>query len=560
MDKAREKILILEGDAIARQSLLTAMQQAGYDAQASESAADGLKSARGDGADVLLFDAGFRGMDCRAILAELKGSAATQGIRVILLVGPGAADRALGLDLGADDVLSRPWDGDELLARVRAQLRSKRADDDLFAKTKIAEEGQQIAQTAFQALAVTEKMTRDAFSLDRALKIGVTAVFAIALVMAGIFFLFSHKATKELRLSNALVARLEGGLLRQQSLMDQARRMRDQGDVAPAAPEQMKAQLRQQADDLKARMASAGSNQVSDLQKQLAETNARLKRVELEGQAGQSIIQSDVKSICLLHVTVAFRHTASGQRLHYAGINSQGEPIQDSEGNPILTLEGRGPEVHFDVFGTGFLAASGGRLITNRHVAQPWWQNDDMKPFLDQGLQPEIAEVAAYFPGAANSFPASIQKISSDSDLAAIQVNLGDWKLSPLDVDARKEAAISGQPVVAIGYAAGLAAILARADEATAQDIVTRSNNDPKQILAELARRNLIRPIATQGHIGDVLPDKIVFDAQTTHGGSGGPLFNQQGKVIGVAYAVLNGFGGSNLGIPIRFTEPLVGR
>ena len=42
---------------------------------------------------------------------------------------------------------------------------------------RIAEEGQQIAHTAFEALAVTEKMTSDAFSLDRGLKIGVGAAF-----------------------------------------------------------------------------------------------------------------------------------------------------------------------------------------------------------------------------------------------------------------------------------------------------------------------------------------------------------------------------------------------
>ena len=59
-------------------------------------------------------------------------------------------------------------------------------------------------------------------------------------------------------------------------------------------------------------------------------------------------------------------------------------------------------------------------------------------------------------------------------------------------------------------------------------------------------------------HRKRVLPDKIVFDAQTTSGGSGGPLFNEQGKVIGVTYAILSGFGGSNFGIPIRFSEPLL--
>ena len=65
---------------------------------------------------------------------------------------------------------------------------------------------------------------------------------------------------------------------------------------------------------------------------------------------------------------------------------------------------------------------------------------------------------------------------------------------------------------------------------------------------------------STQGHIGDVLSDKIVYDAQTTSGGSGGPLFNAQGKVIGVNYAVVRGFGGSNFGIPIRYAQPLLAR
>ena len=75
--------------------------------------------------------------------------------------------------------------------------------------------------------------------------------------------------------------------------------------------------------------------------------------------------------------------------------------------------------------------------------------------------------------------------------------------------------------------------ILARADEGTVQKIADASGGDVSRVLDELARRDLIRPIVTQGHIEDVLPDKMLFDAQTTSGGSGGPLFDQEGKVIG---------------------------
>jgi len=139
-------------------------------------------------------------------------------------------------------------------------------------------------------------------------------------------------------------------------------------------------------------------------------------------------------------------------------------------------------------------------------------------------------------------------------------VNMQGLKRATLAIDTSKAGATPGEPIVLMGYATGLAALLARTDEETSQKILSSSGTDISQVLDELARRNLIRPLITQGHIGDVLSDKIVFDAQTTSGGSGGPLFNQQGKVIGVTFAVLNGFGGSNFGIPIRFSEPLLGQ
>ena len=47
-------------------------------------------------------------------------------------------------------------------------------------------------------------------------------------------------------------------------------------------------------------------------------------------------------------------------------------------------------------------------------------------------------------------------------------------------------------------------------------------------------------------------------DAATTSGGSGGPLFNRNGNVIGVNFAILNDFGGSNLAVPVRYADELV--
>jgi len=563
MDNIRERIVIVEADETSRTSLTAIMESGGYEVSAFSTAREGLDTLQHSGADLFLLDTDFccsGTLSARETLATIRGSALTATIRVIALVGSGADNRAVGLDLGADDAVSRPWDAAELLARTRVQLRALRADKQLLEQMRIATEGQQIAHTAFDALAVTERMVSNANSVDKRLKIGLAAVFAIALAMAGIYFLFARTARKDLKNTTSTVVRLEGGILHQQSLIADARKLHEQQGAEESALGLLgKGELQKQAQDLRAKMATAGSGQGATLQKQLDDTNARLQRIEQEGDSAQKLIRDDVQSICLLHISVAFRNQQSGQRLRYAGMNQQGEPLQGSDGNPILTLGGNGPEVKLDVFGTGFPVGNSGRIVTNRHVAEPWWDNDELTEMAGQGFLAEISSIHAYFPGDPRAFTGEIQEISKDTDLATMRIDIQDLKRPFLAIDSGKGAAVTGEPIVLMGYATGLAGILARTDESTAQQILTRSGGDVSQVLAELAHRDLIHPIITQGHIGDILPDKIVFDAQTTSGGSGGPLFNRQGKVIGVTYAILKGFGGSNFGIPIRFSEPLLG-
>lgn len=555
MGAERESILVVDSNDALRRALCELLRSAGYEVAESASQSEGFDFVRNTSVDILLLTADLADIQCCDALAEVKGNASTAGTRVILITQGGGAERARGLDLGADDILTMPWEPAEVLARVRVQLREKQAVDQLAEKTRIADQGREMAQTAFQALAVTEKMTRDAFSLERALKIGVSALFAIAIVIAGIFLLYSRRANKEANRAYSVIAQLERSAHRQDKLVAEARTAR--ADLQQADVLQQKQQLRQQSEDLRQKISSAPADDVTSLRKQLADTTNRLQRIETESQSAEDVIRAYAPSICLLHVSVIFVERASGRPLRYGGINPDGEPLKDSDGSPVYTLDGRAPEVRADFFGTGFIVGEG-RILTNHHVAQPWWKNDELASVLSQGLNPEIAEMSAYFPDSTAGITVSISQISNEADLAVVKGDLSRLKRPVLKMDARKEAAVSGQPLLSLGYATGLSAILARAGEEAVNEIVKSTGGDAKKVVDELVRRKLIRPLVTQGHIGDVLADKIVYDAQTTSGGSGGPLINRTGEVIGVTFAVVRGFGGSNFGVPIRYAQPLL--
>jgi serine protease Do len=73
-------------------------------------------------------------------------------------------------------------------------------------------------------------------------------------------------------------------------------------------------------------------------------------------------------------------------------------------------------------------------------------------------------------------------------------------------VDAGQPSSASGQPIVLLGYPIGLDALLARLDEAVVRKVLDASGGDTERTSAELARLGQIRPLATQGHLSDVLP------------------------------------------------------
>jgi CheY-like chemotaxis protein len=228
------------------------------------------------------------------LLSEIKGSEQTHHIRVVMLSPGGSAERTRGLDLGADDVLSLPFDSHELLPRLRSQLRDKSVADGFHERLHLAGENRTATQQVVTAVN-EERWT---------LRVGGLTAIAVLVGAALVFFLlYRHNQQQNTRVY-AAITRLQTGMLTEQRLMERSRRSLEGGEHGPPPGDQ------------------------------------------------------------------------------------QSTPKTDEHDNPLLSLTGSGQEVHLDAFGTGFLASTTGQILTNHHVAEPWWQNDDLKEMLNQGLEP----------------------------------------------------------------------------------------------------------------------------------------------------------------------------
>jgi len=114
-------ILLVDDDALMRQSLGFNLQQAGYQVFPAESAERALAYAQSKRPDLVLLDINLPGMDGLDALKHLRDE---MGIPVIFVTARRRElDEILGLELGADDYITKPFDFDVLLARVKAVLR-----------------------------------------------------------------------------------------------------------------------------------------------------------------------------------------------------------------------------------------------------------------------------------------------------------------------------------------------------------------------------------------------------------------------------------------------------
>jgi len=117
-----EKILVVEDDVAIVEGLTTALRTEGYEVEAVREGRRGLERALSGTADLLILDVMLPGMGGMEIVKRLRDGGST--LPVILLTAKGEEDdRVLGLELGADDYVTKPFSVRELMARVRSTLR-----------------------------------------------------------------------------------------------------------------------------------------------------------------------------------------------------------------------------------------------------------------------------------------------------------------------------------------------------------------------------------------------------------------------------------------------------
>jgi len=122
------RVLIVEDEPDIRGLLVFHIEREGYQVVRSSDGADALRQVRARPPDLVLLDLMLPGMDGLEVCRRLRQDPATAPLPIVMLTAKGdEVDRVLGLELGADDYIVKPFSPKEVVARIRAVLRRSRA-------------------------------------------------------------------------------------------------------------------------------------------------------------------------------------------------------------------------------------------------------------------------------------------------------------------------------------------------------------------------------------------------------------------------------------------------
>lgn len=119
-----KKILLIEDDRDIVELLKHYLQKEKFILQDASDGFSGLKMARAENFDLIILDIMLPEMDGLEVCKELRSDPKTKSVSIIMLTAKGEeADKIVGLELGADDYVTKPFSPKELVARVKALLR-----------------------------------------------------------------------------------------------------------------------------------------------------------------------------------------------------------------------------------------------------------------------------------------------------------------------------------------------------------------------------------------------------------------------------------------------------
>lgn len=124
-----EKILIVDDEMNIRELLRFNLAKAGYTMLEADNGHDAVKFAKQENPDLMILDLMLPGLDGLEVCKQLKGQQSTAALPIIMLTAKDdEIDKILGLELGADDYITKPFSPRELVARVKAVLRRNQKD------------------------------------------------------------------------------------------------------------------------------------------------------------------------------------------------------------------------------------------------------------------------------------------------------------------------------------------------------------------------------------------------------------------------------------------------
>lgn len=303
----------------------------------------------------------------------------------------------------------------------------------------------------------------------------------------------------------------------------------------------------------------AEQSRVSGMVEVLAQTTTQLERLDtLEAHVGASrrVIAGAAESIMFVQGAYGFVEAESGKPLRFLGLGPDGQPLRNRSGAPFIAVGDEGPIAEMFFSGTAFVATNDGLLITNRHIALPWEFDDGAKALVEQGYTPVMRGFVGYLAGAKEPFEVELVVASDEADIAVLRGSGLAGQVTPLTLG--EVSPELGDDVLVLGYPTGMRALLARTDETLVSEITSGYEVDFWTVARRLSTAGRINPLATRGIVGQVSSVAVVYDAETTSGGSGGPVIDIHGQVVAINSAVFPEFGGANLGVPARQARELL--